>query len=344
MEPIQEWSPDPKTLINRLTMIFGESGTGKSYIIKHLLSVLQEHIPQIVVFSPTNPQNHTYDLEDEVPEVFIHTRVDVKVLTDVWDRQEIMREIYERANDATILRKLVDRIGDPGAVSFEKQLNERLEEIGREMFEHNPPDIARAKMKIHEENAKSILTRLFKSIINTYADQLKKIPDLTDKEHHALKYRNFMPRLLIIFDDCTEQLKVARNNEIMQRIFYKGRHLFITTIIATHTDKTFDPEMKKQVFLMIYTAPECFATYVDRASNGMDKQQKAHAHEVKSRIFTPQFPNQKLVWDRNKKQYYRYTAAYVKVRFCSEVIREYASKIKRRGEDTMRDNKYADRF
>jgi hypothetical protein len=153
-----------------------------------------------------------------------------------------------------------------------------------------------------------------------------------------------MPRLLIIFDDCTEQLKANRNNEIMQRLFYKARHLFITTIIACHTDKTFDPELKKQVFVTMFTAPECFSTYIDRKSSGLDKHQCAYAHTVKASVFSPLTPNQKLVWDRNKKQYYRYTAENVRVKFCSDVIRAYADKIKRNEEDNLANNKFADRF
>lgn len=341
---IPEWHPDAKSLLNRLTMIIGESGTGKSYLIKHLMSVLQPHIPQIVVFSPTNPQNHTYDNEGEVPEPFIHTRVNIQTLNDIWDRQEMMRGIYERANDINVLRQLFARVGDPDALAMEKKLKAKFEETKQNIASSFPGDAAQSKIKAQEDNVKSILSRLYKAVVAQYADKLKKMPDITPAELHAIKYRFFMPRLLIIFDDCTEQLKAGRNSEIMQRIFYKARHLFITTIMACHTDKTFDPELKKQVFVTIFTAPECFATYVDRASNGLDKPQRQHAHNVKSIVFTPVAPNQKLVWDRNKKQYYKYTASYARVRFCSEIIRTYAEKIKRRGDEDMRGNKYADRF
>ena len=339
-----EWSPDARSLLNRLVMIIGESGTGKSFIIKHLMHVLAQHIPQIVVFSPTNPQNHTYDANGEVPEPFIHTRVDMRALNDIWDRQEIMRSVYERANDINVLRGLFMRIGDPDAVADEKKLKQALNE-SKERFQRTyPAGVAEEKSRAQEEDVKSVLVRLYKAVIGKHAERLKTMPDLSEKELHAIKYRFFMPRLLIIFDDCTEQLKAGRGSEIMQRIFYKARHLFITTIMACHTDKTFDPELKKQVFVTIFTAPECFSTYVDRASNGLDKQQRRNAHVINASIFTPTYPNQKLVWDRNKKTYYRYTAASIPVRFCAPIIRKYAEKAKRRGDDVMEDNKFASRF
>lgn len=339
-----EWTPDARSLLNRLVMIIGESGTGKSYLIKHLMHVLAPHVPQIVVFSPTNPQNHTYDANGEVPELFIHTKVDMKALDDIWARQEVMRSVYERANNIEILQGLVSRVNDPEAIEHEKNLRQALE-LTEKRYKLTMSDEAVAeRMKLHREDTKNTLIRVYKSVIGRHIDKFNQMKDLSEKELHTIKYRCFMPRLLIVFDDCTEQLKAGRGSEIMQRIFYKARHLFITTIMACHTDKTFDPELKKQVFVTIFTAPECFSTYIDRASNGLDKQQRQNAHVVKSNIFTPTNPNQKLVWDRNKKTYYRYTAANKPVKFCAPVIRMYAEMATRKGDDKMEDNRFASRF
>lgn len=343
MNAIDAWSPSARELVNRMIHVYGESGTGKSYIITHLMDVLCDHVPQIVVFSPTNPQNHVYDACGRVPRVFIHTRVDANVLNDIWERQACMREVYDRANNIDVLHALFSRVQDRDALAAERQLREKFAETVAALRDTLPPEIAKDRAREHEDSVNEALTRLYKAIINANADRLRQQP-LSDDERRALKFRLFMPRLLMIFDDCTEDLRKGAGSDIMQKLFFKGRHLFITCIMACHHDKTFTPELKKQIFVSIYTAPEGFSTYVDRPSNGMDKQQRALAHAAKDMIFTSLNPHQKLVWDRQRKKYYKWTASPSGCEFCAPIVRKYADIVQRRADDSMRGNKFASKF
>lgn len=344
MSEIPEWLPTAKALLNRLIIIYGESGSGKSFIIKHIMKILEPHIPQIKVYAPTNSQNHMYDANGAVPIVFIHPTINPTALNNVWERQECMKVTYDRANDLQTLRSLFLRVCDREAIAMEESLRGKLKDIEENLKKTYPDAIVSSKMEEHKDAVDNMLRRFYKSIIEDNVDRIKAMHDLSPAEAFSVKYRYFMPRLLLIFDDCTDQLCKSNGASILQKLFYQGRWQFITTIIACHTDKTFVPELKKQAFVSIFTAPECFATYIDRPSNGLDKVEKIHAHNVKKAIFVPSQPHQKLVWDRLGKQYYRYTAVPVTVKFCSRAVREYAEKIRRKKEDAIKNNKYADKF
>ena len=54
--------------------------------------------------------------------------------------------------------------------------------------------------------------------------ELLKQKHLTEDEKYSLMYLNFNPRLLLIFDDCSAQLKPFFNKEIFRMLFYQNRH------------------------------------------------------------------------------------------------------------------------
>ena len=343
MGDIPEWNPTADCLLDRMIHIYGESGTGKSFIIRHLMNILQRHIPQIKVFSPTNKQNHTYDQNDEVPRLFIHDAIGENALNDMWERQSAMKVTYDRANNIDTLQSLLARSGDAGAIRAVQGLKMQFAAQSAKLSESGGAAAAPKISDLRKAVEKSIC-QTCKSVISSRYSQLRSIPDLTENEKYAIKYRNFVPRLLLIFDDCTEQLKSSRNQDIFQKLFFQGRHMFITTIIAAHTDKTFSPELKKQVFISMFTAPECAASFIDLKSNGMEPAMRKKVHEIKSQIFTEDKPNQKMVWDRLEKKYYRYTAVPVEVQFCSAAVRKLADQVQRPADAVMKGNKYADRF
>lgn len=325
---LREWKPTLQSLEGRhMIHLYGESETGKSFIIREMMSILQLTIPQIIVFSPTNNQNHTYDKQGEVPSVFIHSEVTTKVLEEMWARQEAMRDAYNKANEPAVIAKLARMTGDPGYIETAAKVSAERDRASKEMC----------------IVLDTLLHRVSKAVIAANSDMLKRA-NLTDVERYTVEYVAFNPRILLIFDDCTDQLAKDKSG-IMQKLFYQGRHNLITTIMACHTDTTFAPALKKQTFLAIFTGPEVASAYFDRQSTGLDKIGKAQAHSAKNAVFRPDLPYQKLVWDRPTKRYHKYTATLVtNIMFCSIEIREYAEKIKKPADEAMRNNAYAAKF
>lgn len=322
-----EWSPSIQRLEGRhMIHIYGESGTGKSFIVMDILATLQKYIPQIAVWSPMNDQNHDYDKNGAVPTVFIHSTVDATVLGKIWERQSAARAAYESVNKPEVIIKLALLTGDPQYISHYEKISALLITADEEE-------------KIVLETA---LHRVSKLVIAKYRDKLKKAA-LSEEEMKTIRRLGFNPRILLIFDDCTEQLR-REKTDIFERLFYKGRHNLITTIVACHTDKTFTPELKKQTFLSIFTAKDSASAYIERPSTSYDKHAKKAAHAAAEEAFTPARPFQKLVLDRPTKGFYRYTAKKSEVKFCSPEIREYAERIRRPETESLRNNVYATKF
>mgnify|MGYP003488316245 CR=1 FL=1 len=337
---LDEWKPTVDSLDGRhMIHVYGESGTGKSYVIMNMLAVLQRYIPQIMVFSPTNEQNHVYDRNGEVPSVFIHSKVDADVLNRMWERQEVMRIAYDRANKLEVIRRLALRTGEPMYLKYYEQVGKGVDAYiasGGTATGPAPGTTLTTEVVI------STFVRISKAVIAQHRDSLLK-QNLTEDEQKTIKRLAFNPRMLLIFDDCTDQLK-REKSDIMEKLFYQGRHNLITTIIACHSDKTFTPELKKQTFLTIFTAPGSAMAYFERASTCLDKAEKLQARRVAGEAFTSKKPNQKLVIDRVSKKYHKYTAEAGTVVFGSPEIRDYSEKIKRSEDEALRNNAFADKF
>lgn len=326
---LKEWHPTQQSLEDRhMIHVYGESNTGKSFIVRHILSVLQASIPQIVVFSPTNEQNHSYDADGEVPSVFIHSQVSADVLNQIWERQQVMRVAFDRANKPHVIKRMARATGNVAYLAAVSRLEQEIA---------NAPVDVRKKLE-------TALLRIAKGVISANKRMFDARRDsLTEEERYTLRYVNFNPRILLVFDDCTEQLR-REKGDILEKIFYAGRHMFITTIMACHTDKTFTPELKKQTFLSIYTGSSVASAYIERPSTGFDKREKAIAHAARCAAFTSDAPLQKLVIDRVSHCYYKYTAQPCIVCFGSPEIRALAEKIKRPENETLRGNAYSAKF
>lgn len=323
-----EWAPTFHNLEGRpMIHIYGESKTGKSHITRDIMCTLQKTIPQILVVAPTNEQNHDYDANGEVPSVFIHSKVDGAVLCRMWKRQEAARSAYNRANKPEVIARLAHMTGDPQFIDSSAKIRHLLKSADEDE-------------KIVLETA---LHRISKAVIAKHRTTLKKAK-LSKDELCAIKYLAFNPRILLIFDDCTDELKREKSN-IMEKLFYQGRHNLITTIMSCHTDKTFSPELKKQTFLSIFTAPEAAMAYFTRASTCLDKAGKTIANSATNEAFIPGNRFQKLVIDRPRKMYFRYQARpSVVVRFGSREVRQYSKKIKRPDDEAIQGNEYSAMF
>jgi hypothetical protein len=297
--------------IDKVSLILGESGTGKSVIIVDMLHALRPHIDQILVFAPTDRQNHTYD-GGIVPLPFIHYTITPQLLTSIWSRQEALASVYTRSNDKKILDQLFRKIPSARRQMVESAITEvtnRLKNSERELV-NSGLDEAQIKSKVTDLRAEcdKFLLQVHKTFITRETEYLAKL-DLSEDETFALKYHGMNPRIVIIFDDCTDLIKKYSMNEVMQKIFYQGRHSFITAILAVHTDKALNAELKKNAAVTIFTEQPCASGYITRPSTNLDKESQARAlNACKIAFGDPTRPFQKLAYVRHEKKYYKFCA------------------------------------
>lgn len=297
--------------LDKTSLILGESGTGKSVIIVDMLHALRPHIDQILVIAPTDRQNHTYD-GGIVPLPFIHYTITPQLLTSIWARQEALSSVYTRSNDKKVLAQLFSRIPTARRRAVDEAIIEvtsRLRNTERELA-GTGLDESQMKAKIGDLRSEcdKFILQVHKTFITRETQYLASL-DLSEDEVFSLKYHGMNPRIVIIFDDCTDLIKKYRANDVMQKIFYQGRHSFITAILAVHTDKALDAELKKNAAVTIFTEQPCAAGYITRPSTNLDKEAQARALAACKIAFgDPTRPFQKLAYVRHEKKYYKFCA------------------------------------
>lgn len=334
--------------IDKSSVIYGESGTGKSYIIVDMLHALRPFVDQIVVFAPTDRQNHTYD-KGIVPLPCIHYTITPKLLIDIWNRQEALVAVYKQSNNINILKSLFYKINAARRSSADAVINEinlKLKSSERELLQLGLEE-SQYKSKLNEmkEDCDKLLIQIYKTYITKESQNLSRL-NLTTQEQFTIKYHAMNPRLVIVFDDCTDLIKKYKGHDVMQKIFYQGRHSMITAIIAIHTDKVLDSELKKNAAISIFTEMPCASAYITRPSTSLDKeaQQKALA-ACKIAFGDPTRPFQKLAYVRHEKKYYKFCATKREgFSFCSAVIKSFCKLIAVENGKVSADNQFIAEF
>ena len=325
---LPELEQNYKKYLDRMTVIYGESGTGKSFILTDVLKHLNSHVGQILIISPTDRQNQTYE-KNIAPKPMIHYTITSELLNDIWNRQEAFAAAYKRANDPGTIARLFELTASDATKAnikaIKDQLKLRTSEIKAAELDENK---AREKIADMEAECEKVKTLIFKHTVSQNLSKLNKC-NLSEKEQYTIKYLNFNPRLVLIFDDCSDQIEKFKKHPVMKKLFFQGRWAYITTISACHSDKVLDAELKKNAFVSIFTAEKSAHAYIDRKTTDMDKEAKVKGFSACKQAFTPLAKHQKLVYIREEDKYYKYTAEkHENFRFGSPQLWEYCDKIK----------------
>lgn len=329
---IKKFECDYTQFIDKSTLLFGESGSGKSSIIKDILFYLRGHIHQIIVFSPTDRQNKTYS-RGLVPLPCIHYNISPDVLNNIWERQMALSQLYTKVNNLSTLESLYKKSCElpgvdlslyvKGVDNIKKILSDYKQEINKSNMDHNQ---ILSNLNIKEQECNNLLMSIYKKCIEMNRN---KLTDLTTDEKYTLRYLNINPKIVVLFDDCTDILKQLSNDHTLHKMFNQGRWMHMTTIFACHTDKALPPELKKNAFLTIFTGPKCASSYFTRTSNSFEKEDIKKAQEVIKQVFVESAKYQKLVWTRESCTYYKYTATMRnEFSFCAGIVVDYCDKIK----------------
>ena len=99
---------DYKLYMDKITLLYGDTGSGKSTILSEMLYLLKNKVSMAFVFSPTNFSNRAFD--GIIPDEFIYDDVDIGQLRNIWERQEKRAKLYNVANDLSLLKVLFDKV------------------------------------------------------------------------------------------------------------------------------------------------------------------------------------------------------------------------------------------
>lgn len=361
---IPELNLTAKLLLDRNTVLYGPSNSGKTVIVKYCLSLLKDHIDQIILISPSEPSNRSY--EGIVPAPLIHYRVYLpdpgnpkkddgtkgaaRFLEAVCERQDMMASIYTRANNPKTLADLFARLPKQAkaeGIEYINSLNDRRGKVVNAVRKKHETDSGVLKEKEREinEKFKQMLVLLYKRYIVPYHGELLERKDLTPDEKWALHYIKFNPRLLLVFDDCAAELKPMFSKEVFRKIFYQGRHSYITSIICCQDDTDLPANLRKNASLSFFTKAVVCQTNFNRGANSFPKETKSFVSEACSVIFNGHRKMAYIREDPTGNNFYHITAPVVAgVKFGSPALHELCSAVKSEGATFDRSNRFFSKF
>jgi hypothetical protein len=292
---------DPKYFFRKIIALFGETETGKSVIMREILYLLKDKIPNVIVFAPTNDSNNLYT--DQVAKPCIFKRVSMEILEEINLRQQKCMKIYSIANEMENMRSIFLKVADSRLKAIingvEKEAARHLQ-IASNM--NTDPGVRKAEEKKIKDMRDKALRSTYKLCIRANEKQLLKDPSLTDAQKVAVKYCDHNPDILLIFDDCASFFMKHKNEELIRDMFYMPRHNGITSIMSFQGDKDIPPPLRRASHVSFFTTPACAMAYASCKDNGLDRQLRKKIEKSIMRIFKPDgdMPSfRKLVYMRN---------------------------------------------
>lgn len=351
---LSKFTPSASMLMDRTIVVYGASGTGKTVIIKNLMNLLSDHIEQVLVISPTEAQNRSYDGYVDSP--LIHSTMylppegetippakrkkadreegAVRFLEAIFKRQEMAATIFSRANNPEIIESLIKKLSPDIMAQCKFRLKQvenwrdRTIAMLQQLHAVEPEKFAQQRDDVRKKGDR-VINLIYKKILTMARDYLMDHARLNEDEKYTLHYLNFNPRMLLIFDDCADVLKKLSKNGIFDAIFYRGRHAMLTTIISCQDDTDMPASLRKNAFISFFTTSTVAVANFERASNSFDKDTKTFISRSASEVFVG---HRKLVYireDTERKNFYYVNFRIPPViRFGSAALHELCDEVK----------------
>lgn len=334
--------------LNRLTICYGASGTGKSVLVLHLLHLLRKSIPIAIVANPTNRVNQTYS--GIFPDATIYDRVTKDLLKNIYDRQDAVSDMYQKVNNIKILKSIFMKCANQEEQNMLSKYSKTFVKT-KEKIEGSSEHIAikRSKItKLEQTHEKVVLHHLRLTIAE---NKLRLISSgiLDNKEESYVNNLNINPNLLILFDDCGDHIKEWQKFEEVQTLFFNARHYNITTIITLQDDKLLNSELRKNTHINFFTSSNSAIAYFNRPANNFSSKDKKVMGHIVDEIFkedsNSKYTNHKklcyfssAITGQKKKTQYIIANLHNKFKFGSEQYWELSTAVEKKNDEKSNTN------
>jgi len=279
--------------LGRSTIIYGQSGTGKTRIIKQILKLLQNYVPICSIICPTNESNNDYT--GIVPLGCIKKSITVEKLETIYKRQETitrncniarrkenLMSVYKKLSDEIQRRKYDVKFSEVKR-QIEKIENSSLHVTEKESLKNQAQD------KFYKwilSECKSLISKTLDPNSDSYLDLDDGIHKFTEDELITIEFMDTNPNILILFDDAVTILSDIKKSKPIQDMFYNGRHSNITTIISLQNDKGLPPELRTGAFNSMFPGEAHANLFVEAKGNGFSPKERKYMLEIINNIFT----------------------------------------------------------
>lgn len=348
--------------LNKLTLLYGPTKSGKTHMIRALLHALKDYVHQVLLVSAQEASNKSFDGIIPPPLVWPHLWIPdpenpkkqdfgvkgaERFLQAIWNRQEMMASIYALANEINTLAALFSRLPEASRARGEALIRD-INAKRKKAVESLKPGSDTGKDKSDmDEKFTHMLRLIYKKFIKDNATLLTECKSLTEKEKYSLEFIDFNPNIVVLLEDVAADLKPLNKKPIFRKFFYQGRHVYITCIISAQDDTDIDPNLRKNAGVSIFTTPEVAETNFTRTSN---KRSKSTVNYIKQAIPAVFAKNHRklvhLLEDGSGRHIYHLSAPakVPKFTFGSKALQELCEKVKRREVTIDKQNPYHAHF
>ena len=290
-----------KSFLNKSIILYGSSGSGKSMIMRDILYILKDHIPNVVVIAPTNNLNHSYD--GIIPSQLIFAEVTEDLIKNIFKRQKGVVNIYNMINNISKLEQIYIKIAKNDDNIIKSKIERGYYTIKNKYDQNNNIHISEKKIKLQELDSlhKDKMKEFYKKVINKYRnlintnDNYKRIFD--DIELKIINFININPSMLLIIDDAAVSANIWCKYQEVKELFMNGRHWKMTFMISFQDDKLLDSSLRKNAFINIFTAETICNAYFNRSANNFTPQEKKKMAKLANFVF-----NDPKLKDKNYKK------------------------------------------
>lgn len=268
--------------------IYGASGGGKTTIIKHILYLIRSYVTCAIVFSRSEKDNGNYS-RYLVPRILVHDVVTEDVLKRIESRQTKAKQVYDTVNNVEVLQHLFARCASPPQRAMFEKIVRTFEDFKRQ----RPEGADEETERVYNEKRVAFL----RAAIQPRLAMLESAQDLDDREKFSLRLFQFNPRIVIVFDDCSNDIKRLKNCDTALDLIFRGRHSMCTTILAIHSEAFALPPMRANINRSIFTDPQTARIFADRESNGFPKEKRDEIVKYANRILKCAAPYTKMLFD-----------------------------------------------
>lgn len=277
------------TILNRTNTIYGGSMSGKTTFVKFLMRLIAPVIGQVVVFCPS-ARGTNRDYSGIIPDALVHTEVDRSIFHKITHLQEARAVKYEHASNPKNIEKLYSFVRDRKVDIFVNSIERKYRELYRKKQKiSNDPDNFKMEMK---QIYKMIKTTKYNTYRNLIYAKKNKIPrdKLTKNEQTALDYIKLNPNILVIFDDCTEELRdITNKNDDESQEFLKyytqGRWRNITIFTIVHDLGSFAKKLRSNSHNSFFSDITTAMGFVEGTGNNIMKPERDLIKDVVPEIY-----------------------------------------------------------
>lgn len=284
-------SKDANIFLNKSTVIYGPSETGKSTIIKDILNVIKDQT--VATFLYTGSSGGLREFKNIIPKATTFDRLDVDQFSMLYKRQKTVTGIYERVNDHEVLLSLLNKLGITDHINIVKAIRRKFNALKKAVFSIEDISIEERKTQFKDidKQENEMVASIYKGYIKTNRERLNRDKDLNDSQRFCLTKLDINPNITIIFDDFSTQLKNIlgkKKFEDLEKFCYEGRHEHATLIYGVHTDTIFKPAFRQNTFVSIFSAPTSLEVYCAKTNSGLSKTLKKILNEIVGEFYKPE--------------------------------------------------------